>query len=271
MKKDLHTNLSASDRHATAGPFASFVWAWVLPQTDAYGRYSRVPAFVRSQALPMFALRLKQVEEALNRLAQVGLLHFYDVDGLACLVFHKHERWNSLKGLKWRSRRWPTPPTTLCPCVTYAPGEKKPGTGNDVATSINAPPSLASVGGGGGGEGLGEQQEAQLMHLAMLRGIPNEEKTILRYVRAWALRAGFDPVKSVLSDKAVNGWDVLQINDKRISLLPPPFQVVQAPPRPRCTTCHGERRVVDHANTPPGGITAWKGCPDCMQPKAGAQ
>lgn len=123
MYKPLHEELRRSRKHAAASAWASTVWFLVLPQTDSEGRLLADPAFVKSTCFPFRRERFEQVEDALQELARLGLIHLYTAAGERYLVIHDHAQW--VPRLKNVKPKYPMPPPDLCICLRSKRSEKE--------------------------------------------------------------------------------------------------------------------------------------------------
>lgn len=114
MYGNLHRELALSGKHAKCSIFANLVWDRLLAFAVPDGRFSADPALVKASAFPLFAVRLYQIEKAIAELVAVGLLHRYDVDGKAVLLYHDWQEWGPR--LKSARSAYPPPPPSLCRC-----------------------------------------------------------------------------------------------------------------------------------------------------------
>lgn len=109
--------MSASEKFPKLGFSHMTLWAMMLPHTDSKGRFLANATWIKGQVLPMFDVRLEQVEASLKKLVEVGLIHLYDAGGKGYLVYHHHADFNSTGAMGNLAPKWPDPPAELCVCV----------------------------------------------------------------------------------------------------------------------------------------------------------
>ncbi|MEV2910786.1 hypothetical protein ABNF65_19775 [Paenibacillus larvae] len=75
--------------------FDMLLFTWMIPHTDDFGRMVGSPAKVKALVVPMLDKTVRNVEEALGRLAAAGLILWYEAEGekiIQILNFEKHQQ-----------------------------------------------------------------------------------------------------------------------------------------------------------------------------------
>jgi len=62
---------------------------------------------------------------------------------------------------------------------------------------------------------------AELVQLAQAARMPNKLSTLIRYLEAWTIRAGFEETKRILSSPEARGRSVLQLEDEQFTQTSP--------------------------------------------------
>lgn len=239
--KKLHQTISLNDKHAALGFSFHALWQGLLVNSDTKGRYPADLRIVRSQVLPLYEdVTDDMIETAINRLAEVGLLHRYEVGGKRFVVLHDHEESNPTGNLRYQRPRWPAPPGNLCECVqqdaTPAPAP---------APAAPAPPS-ASV-------------EDRLCALAEQQRIIGSKEQIRNHVRGWVATHGEAKVEGILRAAVVVGQDVFDIHKKVFARKGPEAELV------KCEKCGAANAREIKGRNP----TVLGKCRNCGEAKAG--
>ena len=84
-----------SDTLASLTDFEERFWWRLTVNCDDFGRSDARPAILKSKLFPLMDKTHKDISKALNRLASVGLVKVYEVDGrpfLQVVKWDKHQR-----------------------------------------------------------------------------------------------------------------------------------------------------------------------------------
>lgn len=260
MFKALHDKISISEKLASLSDYEFRIWVMGLAKSDSYGRIYGDARLLKATALPLLDSRLDQVQAALATLAQRGLVHAYEVEGKAFLVFHDHDQAGT-GNLRYRKSSIPAPPSSLCRCIQLE-GESLTAVKTAVRTAVNTAvvhvPSPVHVQEGvvGGGDtppprkppppvvSAKDESMRQLFALAKQQSILAKDDTLTNYLAGWLRRLGSaDKLHEKLMDPIVVGKTVIEIQDW---LFPKVAQkaLAPAPKNFKCGVCNDTGKVV---------------------------
>lgn len=96
-------------------PFEETVFYRLIVNCDDYGRFDARPEFVRSKLfVTKRGITDKNVQDAVSKLASIGLVRLYEVDGKSYLLFPKWEKHQRIRNSK---EKWPAPTCDNSPQV----------------------------------------------------------------------------------------------------------------------------------------------------------
>lgn len=93
--------------------FEQCVFFKLLVLADDYGRYDGRPAVIRGQAFSLHNVTNADIQAALSRLAAVGIVSNYEVDGRPYLQL---EHWGKYQRLRNSKAKYPAPPDSAADC-----------------------------------------------------------------------------------------------------------------------------------------------------------
>lgn len=104
IKESIHT----SDKVNAMSDFQFRLWVNLITYVDDYGRGdARIP-IIKGQCFPLRErITNKEIETALNKLADIGCINFYVVDGRPYLYF---PNWESHQTVRNHKSKYPEPP-----------------------------------------------------------------------------------------------------------------------------------------------------------------
>lgn len=92
--------------------FEERFWHRLTVNCDDYGRFDARPAVLRGRLIPLMEGKtLKDVEKALSRLASVGLVELYEVDGKP---FLRVVKWDTYQRIRAKRSKFPAPSGDGC-------------------------------------------------------------------------------------------------------------------------------------------------------------
>lgn len=94
--------------------FEQAVFFRLLVLADDYGRYDGRPAVIRGQAFSLHNVTNSDIEKALSRLAAVGIVSNYVVDGRPYLQL---EHWGKYQRLRNSKEKFPPQPDSAADCI----------------------------------------------------------------------------------------------------------------------------------------------------------
>lgn len=261
MWKRLDEGISLSEKHARLSWMALGVWTYILPNTDAKGRYSADTKVIKARCMTYRdEIRLEQVEDALKELERERVLHLYTSGSKRYLVMHDHAEYNPPGALRYQDAKNPDPPDDLCQCLRQECGVKTP----PVTSSSSSLSSLEGV------EGeptpppepkpiLNARDETlrQLFALARKQKVAATDETLRNRLDAWVARLGADVVHAKLMEPTTVGRTVNELQDQWFpKVVPPkPEQPAQNGMRAnaaRCGVCD-DKKVIRMAPDGKGG------------------
>lgn len=93
--------------------FEQCVFFKLLVLADDYGRYDGRPAVIKGQAFSLHNVTNADIQNALSRLAAVGIVSNYEVDGRPYLQL---EHWGKYQRLRNSKAKYPAPPDSSADC-----------------------------------------------------------------------------------------------------------------------------------------------------------
>ena len=104
IKESIHT----SDDVNAMSDFEFRLWVSLLVYVDDYGRGDARPAIIKGSCFPLRdRLTTKDIDAALRKLAGIGCVGLYEVDGKPYLYFPK---WASHQNIRNKQSKFPAPP-----------------------------------------------------------------------------------------------------------------------------------------------------------------
>lgn len=196
MWKRVHPEMAASDKFPKLGFHPMTLWTMMLPQADSQGRYWASPNWIKGQVLVMFGddVSVQDIKSALLKLAEVKLIHLYDLAGKTYLVYHDHEEHSGMGSMRYSSPKWPAPPSTICPCVNRRPLVQEVAV--QEAMMPDSPP-------------------ARIIHLILQNhGIACKGETMRSNVEGWIAAHTYEKVEQVVTNlDNVKGKTFFEIHD----------------------------------------------------------
>lgn len=230
MWKRLSDEVSLSGKLAKLSWRTLAVWLYLLPNTDAQGRYSAEGDVILGRCMTRRKdITPEQIEEELRVLDAERVLHLYDHGGRRFLVLHDHKVWNPPGALRYSESKCPPPPPSVCRCVS---GPEQ-GQNKTIVSSLSTSPSED------------EEIAAIVDHLIERQAMPNSTAAVLKWVRA-LVRRGFMTVLRVWANNPQNaGKDVIAMAE-------------DIDPR------NGKHAPVVRVNQPTKKADATKSCRECL-------
>ncbi|MNL19082.1 Replication initiation and membrane attachment [compost metagenome] len=71
------------------------LFTWMIPHTDDFGRLAGSPAKIKALVVPMMDKGKREIEASLQRLAEKGLINWYEAEGekvVQIIQFEKHQQ-----------------------------------------------------------------------------------------------------------------------------------------------------------------------------------
>ncbi|MGI9861343.1 hypothetical protein SDD30_08160 [Moorella naiadis] len=117
-KRNISTDISTDTRVAAlaekAGPFAVLAFTWLIPHADDWGRFTADPMEIKLQVFPAFNVTTHEIQEALQAIAEVGLITLYQVNGKQYLAFrnsfYKYQTYIPATKRREDKSQYPAPP-----------------------------------------------------------------------------------------------------------------------------------------------------------------
>lgn len=197
MWKRLHPEMSASDKFPKLGFNPMTLWTLMLPHSDSKGRYWASPSWIKGQVLTMFEeVTGQDIKAALLKLAEVKLIHLYDLGGKTYLVYHDHEDHSGMGSMRYSAPKWPAPDDKLCPCVSAT---KRAVVQEAALQEAMMPDSPA----------------ARIIHLILQNhGIACKGETMRSNVEGWIAAHTYEKVEQVVSNlDNVKGKTFFELHD----------------------------------------------------------
>jgi hypothetical protein len=142
----LKESICSSDDIDKLTPFEETIFYRLMVNADDYGRMDARPNFLKSKLfVTKQGITEKNVEDAVSKLASVGLVRLYEVDGKSFLLFPK---WNLHQRVRNSKEKYPAPqPQDTCgesPQVA-ASCCRNPIQSESESNPISPPPSAAEL------------------------------------------------------------------------------------------------------------------------------
>lgn len=106
----LKESICVSDDIAKLSWFEEVLFYRLIVSADDFGRYDGRPAIIKGRLFPLSGVTEKQIGEALKKLASVGIVALYEIDGHGYLQISAWERHQSPRAKK---SKYPAPPDDL--------------------------------------------------------------------------------------------------------------------------------------------------------------
>lgn len=106
----LKESICISEDIAQLSWFEEVLFYRLIVSADDFGRYDGRPAIIKGRLFPLSGVTAKQIEEALKKLASVGIVALYEIDGHGYLQISAWERHQSPRAKK---SKYPAPSENL--------------------------------------------------------------------------------------------------------------------------------------------------------------
>ena len=106
----LKESICISEDIAQLSWFEEVLFYRLIVSADDFGRYDGRPAIIKGRLFPLAGVTTKQIDEALKKLASVGIVALYEIDGHGYLQILAWERHQSPRAKK---SKYPAPPDDL--------------------------------------------------------------------------------------------------------------------------------------------------------------
>lgn len=106
----LKESICTSETIAELSWFEEVLFYRLIVSADDFGRYDARPAIIKGRLFPLSGVTVKQISDALNKLASVGIVILYGIDGHGYLQISTWERHQSPRAKK---SKYPSPPDNL--------------------------------------------------------------------------------------------------------------------------------------------------------------
>lgn len=103
----LKESICISEDIAQLSWFEEVLFYRLIVSADDFGRYDGRPAIIKGRLFPLTGVTTKQIDEALKKLASVGIVALYEIDGHGYLQISAWERHQSPRAKK---SKYPAPP-----------------------------------------------------------------------------------------------------------------------------------------------------------------
>lgn len=115
----IRESICTSDTLNELSDFEERFWHRLIVNCDDFGRFDARPAILKGKLFPLMDGRTKRdMSDALNKLASVGLVELYEVDGKPFLHVVK---WSKYQRTRATKSKFPSPDSTCCQLTTNAP------------------------------------------------------------------------------------------------------------------------------------------------------
>lgn len=105
-------SICTSDTLNQLSDFEERFWHRLIVNCDDYGRFDARPAILKGRLFPLMESKtLKNIADALERLASVGLVELYEVDGKPFLHV---VTWDKYQRIRAKRSKFPAPDSTCC-------------------------------------------------------------------------------------------------------------------------------------------------------------
>ena len=106
----LKESICTSETIAELSWFEEVLFYRLIVSADDFGRYDARPAIIKGRLFPLSGVTIKQISDALNKLASAGIVILYEIDGHGYLQISTWERHQSPRAKK---SKYPSPPDNL--------------------------------------------------------------------------------------------------------------------------------------------------------------
>ena len=108
----IRESICTSDTLNRLSDFEERFWNRLIVNCDDYGRFDARPAILKGRLFPLMDGKTnKDMTNALSRLASVGLVELYEVDGRP---FLRVVTWDKYQRIRAKRSKFPEPPNTCC-------------------------------------------------------------------------------------------------------------------------------------------------------------
>lgn len=90
ISTDISTDIKLADL-AEYGSTPLLLYTWAIPHMDDWGRITGEPRQFKLMVCPALDITVREVDEALNQIANAGLWIRYEVDGKRCISIHEDQ------------------------------------------------------------------------------------------------------------------------------------------------------------------------------------
>lgn len=105
-------SICTSDTLNQLSDFEERFWNRLIVNCDDYGRFDARPAILKGRLFPLMENKThKDMTGALNKLASVGLVELYEVDGKP---FLRVVKWDKYQRIRAKRSKFPAPDETCC-------------------------------------------------------------------------------------------------------------------------------------------------------------
>lgn len=115
----IRESICTSDTLNQLTDFEERFWHRLTVNCDDYGRFDARPAILKGRLFPLMDGKTqKNIADALNKLASVGLIELYEVDGRPFLHV---VTWDKYQRVRAKRSKFPPPDNTCCQMTSNAP------------------------------------------------------------------------------------------------------------------------------------------------------
>ena len=106
----LKESICTSETIAELSWFEEVLFYRLIVSADDFGRYDARPAIIKGRLFPLAGVTVKQIADALNKLASVGIVALYEVGGHGDLQI---TTWSRHQSPRAKKSKYPAPPDDL--------------------------------------------------------------------------------------------------------------------------------------------------------------
>lgn len=106
----LKESICTSETIAQLSWFEEVLFYRLIVSADDFGRYDARPAIIKGRLFPLSGVTIKQINDALDKLASAGIVLLYEIDGRGYLQISTWEHHQSPRAKK---SKYPSPPDNL--------------------------------------------------------------------------------------------------------------------------------------------------------------
>ena len=106
----LKESICTSETIAELSWFEEVLFYRLIVSADDFGRYDARPAIIKGRLFPLAGVTVKQIADALNKLASVGIVALYEVGGHGYLQI---TTWSRHQSPRAKKSKYPAPPDDL--------------------------------------------------------------------------------------------------------------------------------------------------------------